>query len=56
MNETSGRFPASKDEFLKLVEGTDYAEVLRDESKLEKIILDAMKSSDDLYGDRKSVV
>lgn len=47
MNQTPGRFPASRSEFLKLVEGTEYAEVLRDESKLEKIVIDAMKGSDD---------
>ena len=47
MNETSGRFPASKDEFLKLVGGSEYAEVLRHESKLEKLIIDVMKSSGD---------
>lgn len=47
MNQTLGRFPASRGEFLKLVEGTEYAEVLRDEAKLERLVIDAMKGSDD---------
>jgi hypothetical protein len=47
MNQTAGRFPVSRNEFLKLIEGTEYAEVLRDESKLEKTVIDAMKGSDD---------
>jgi hypothetical protein len=47
MNQTPGRFPASRSEFLKLVEKTGYAGVLRDESKLEKMVIDALKGSDD---------
>ncbi|HEV8556962.1 MAG TPA: hypothetical protein VGR06_11270 [Actinophytocola sp.] len=47
MSQTSGQFPASRAEFLKLVEGTEYAEILRDEAKLEKIMIDALKASDD---------
>jgi hypothetical protein len=47
MDQTSGRFPASRNEFLKLVEGTEHAEVLRDESKLEEIVIDALKASND---------
>jgi hypothetical protein len=47
MNQTPSQFPASRSEFLKLVEGTKHADVLRDESKLRKIVIDAMKDSDD---------
>jgi hypothetical protein len=32
---------------MKLVEGTELEELLRDESKLETIIVDALKASDD---------
>ena len=46
-NQTDGRFPASRREFMKLVEGTEYAEVLRDEAKLRKIVVDALASSGD---------
>jgi hypothetical protein len=47
MSQTSGQFPASRDRFLELVEGTEHAEILRDEATLEKIIIDALKASDD---------
>jgi hypothetical protein len=47
MNELPSRFPASKSEFVKLVEGTEYGEILRDESRLEKIVVDVLKASDD---------
>lgn len=47
MNQTPGHFPHSRTEFLKLVEGTDNAEILQDEAKLEKAVIDAMKVSDD---------
>lgn len=47
MNQTSDGFPAERSEFLKLVDGTEHAEVLRDESKLERIVIEAMTTSDD---------
>jgi hypothetical protein len=46
MNQTPGRFPADRNEFVQLVEGTEYA-ALRDESKLEQMLIDTMKGSDD---------
>jgi hypothetical protein len=35
------------DELLKLVEGTEFEAVARDEAKLQKLVYDAMKASDD---------
>lgn len=47
MNHISGRFPASRSEFLELIKRTEYETILRDESTLEKTVIVAMKSSDD---------
>jgi hypothetical protein len=41
------RFPSSLHELLKLVEGTPYEAIARDEGKLQQIVYDAMKASDD---------
>jgi hypothetical protein len=47
MHETPSGLPASRSEFLEFVEASPFAEILRDESRLRTIILDAMKQSDD---------
>lgn len=41
------QFPRSKEEMLRLVEGTPFEEVAKDEDRLREIVYDAMKASDD---------
>jgi hypothetical protein len=47
MNQTPGRFPADRNEFVQLLEATEYADALRDESELEQMLIDVMKGSQD---------
>jgi hypothetical protein len=41
------QFPRSKEEMLRLVEGTPFEEVAKDEDRLREIVYDAMRTSDD---------
>lgn len=47
MDETPDRLPTSRSEFLKMVEASPYAEVLRDETRLRAAVIDALKQSED---------
>ena len=47
MNHTPGHFPASRTAFLKMIEESPHADLLRDEQRLRKCVVDAMKTSDD---------
>lgn len=41
------QFPGSKEALLRLVEGTPYEEIAKDEDRLREIVYEALKASDD---------
>lgn len=47
MTQPVDRLPTSKRELTRLAEGTEFEDIAKDEAKLERLLFEAMKSSDD---------
>lgn len=47
MTQSAKPFPSDMRELLKLVEGTEFEELAKDESKLERIVVEAMRTAED---------